>query len=334
MPNAHCICPDFIGGHISDPIIFSNVFMGTLLNSQDQIILDAEGRLEYAYTQSVEHNTGAFELLKTWRTILDEHKKKHNGKVLLTPSSVNDDHYGIVLDVTKNSASTFQKCILAYNNASYESFCDELRQRRIELFNLQNVAPMNIEMFMKRSFSMDDLIQDVSYILHLLARTKTKGSLEDEYNDHVRNMLRCKDYDVNDQAREGESASGLAAGELDLVISKNGYLAAIIEAMKLNSVDQGYINEHYRKLVTSYNPLQVSNTVLLTYYSANRFDDWWTRYVQYIDGISKTVLGLGENDRIVGTEILDTPYAHLKQLVQYLEISGELVKCAHICVKF
>ncbi len=181
---------------------------------------------------------------------------------------------------------------------------------------------------------MDDFIQDLSYILHLLARTKTKGSLEDEYNDHVRNMLRCKDYNVNDQGREGESASGLGAGELDLVISQSGFLAAIIEAMKLSSISQSYINEHYRKLVTSYNPLQVSNTVLLTYFTGNKFDEWWPRYVQHIKGISKTALGLGRNDRIVRTDIIDTPYAHLKQLIQYLQISGEIVKCAHLCVKF
>ncbi|PAN79912.1 hypothetical protein CIW69_01465 [Enterobacter cloacae] len=334
MPNAHCICPDFIGGHISDPIIFSNVFMGTLLQSQDQILLDAEGRLEYAYTQSVENNTGAFELLKTWRVILDDYKRKQNGKVLLTPSSVNDDHYGIVLDVTKNSASTFQKCILAFNNASYEAFVDELTQRRIELYNLQNVTPMNIDLFIRKNFCIDDLVQDLSYVLHLLARTKTKGSLEDEYNDHVRNMLRCKDYEVNDQGREGESSSGVGAGELDLVISKNGFLAAIIEAMKLSSVNQSYINEHYRKLITCYNPLQVSNTVLLTYFSGNKFDEWWSRYAQYINRITPETLGLTGEDHIVRTEMVSTPYAHLKQLIQYIQISGEIVKCAHLCVKF
>ncbi|KLG23244.1 hypothetical protein YA52_00290 [Enterobacter roggenkampii] len=334
MPNAHCICPDFIGGHISDPIIFNNVFMGTLLQSQDQILLDAEGRLEYAYTQSVVNNTGAFELLKTWRIILDEYKRKQNGKVLLTPSSVNDDHYGIVLDVTKNSASTFQKCILAYNNASYETFVDELTRRRIELFNLQNVTPINIDVFMKKNFCIEDLIQDLAYVLHLLARTKTKGNLEDEYNDHVRNMLRCKDYEVNDQGREGESSSGVGAGELDLVISKNGFLAAIIEAMKLTSLNQNYINDHYRKLITSYNPLQVSNTVLLTYYTGNKFDEWWSRYAQYIRRITSETLGLSGSDHISHTEIVNTPYAHLKQLIQYVQISGEVVKCAHLCVKF
>ncbi len=334
MPNAHCICPDFIGGHISDPIIFSNVFMGTLLQSQDQILLDTEGRLDYAYTQSVENNTGAFELLKTWRTILEDYKRKQNGKVLLTPSSVNDDHYGIVFDVTKRSTSTFQKCILAYNNASYETFSDELSQRRIELFNLQNVTPSNIDLFFRKNFCIEDLIQDLSYILHLLARTKTKGNLEDEYNDHVRNMLRCKEYEVNDQAREGDAPSGIGAGELDLVISKNGFLAAIIEAMKLGSVNQGYINEHYRKLLTCYNPLQVSNTVLLTYFTGNKFDEWWLRYAQYINDITPNILGLTGNDYIISTETVNTPYAHLKQLIQYIQISGETVKCAHLCVKF
>lgn len=334
MPNAHCICPDFVGGHICDPVIFSNVFMGTLLQSHDQILLDVEGRLEYAYMQSVSQNTGAFELLKTWCTILNEHKKKQNGKVLLTPSSVNDDHYGIVLDVVKNSVSTFHKCILAYNNSAYELFLNELSKKRIELLNLQNVTPMNIDLFMRKGFSMDDLIQDLSYVLHLLARTKTKGNLEDEYNDHVRNMLRCKEYDVNDQGREGESASGLGAGELDLVISHNGFLAAIIEAMKLSSINQSYINDHYRKLVTSYNPLVVSNTILLTYYTGNKFEEWWPRYTQHITGVSREALGLKGSDHIIRTEIKETAYANLKQLIQYLRISGDIVKCAHLCVKF
>lgn len=334
MPNAHCICPDFIGGHISDPIIFTNVFMGTLLQSHDQILLDAEGRLEYAYTQSVESDTGAFELLKTWRTILDECKRKQNGKVLLTPSSVNDDHYGIVFDVTKKSLSTFKKCILAFNNSSYEPFSDELSQRRIELFNLQNVTPINIDLFMRKDFCIEDLIQDLSYILHLLGRTKTKGSLEDEYNDHVRNMLKCKEYDVNDQSRDGEAPSGIGAGELDLVICKNGFLAAIIEAMKLSSVNKNYINEHYRKLLTCYNPLQVSDTVLLTYFTGSRFDEWWARYVQYINELTPDILGLTGSDHIIRTEVVNTPYAHLKQLIQYFQISNEVVKCAHLCVKF
>ncbi|WP_273866255.1 hypothetical protein [Serratia ureilytica] len=334
MPNAHCICPDFIGGHISDPIIFTNVFMGTLLQSHDQILLDEEGRLEYAYTQSVESDRGAFELLKTWRTILEECKRKQNGKVLLTPSSVNDDQYGIVLDVTKKSPSTFQKCILAFKNSSYEKFSGELSQRRIELFNLQNVTPINIDLFMRKGFCIDDLIQDLSYILHLLARTKTKGGLEDEYNDHVRNMLKCKEYDVNDQSRDGEAPSGIGAGELDLVISEKGFLAAIIEAMKLSSVNKSYINEHYRKLLTCYNPLQVGNTILLTYFTGSRFDEWWLRYVQYINELTPEILGLAGSDHIIRTEIVSTPYAHLKQLIQYIQISNEVVKCAHLCVKF
>ncbi|RVU72110.1 hypothetical protein [Pantoea dispersa] len=334
MRKAHCVCPDFVAGHITDPLIFDKVFMGALLSSDDQILLDKEGRLDYAYTNSLNDNVDGFTLLKAWKISLSAREKTHDGKVLLTSSTVHNDNYGLVIDIAKRSASTFKKCILAYDNNSYAAHINELTSKDINLYNLQNVMGSGLDKTTNKEISMDELIQDILYILHLLARTKSKGSSEDDYNDHLRNGLKCKDYEVSDQSREGTSSSGLNAGELDIVINRNGCLRAIIEAMKLSSLDQGYINEHYKKLITNYNPLQVSQTCLVTYYTGNRFDDWWQRYNMYIENINLSTIGLNSNCKVIKTEFFTTPYANLRYLIQHFEVDGENLTCAHICVKF
>lgn len=332
MPNANCICPDFVSGHISDPLIFQTVFIGSLLLSDDQIILDAEGRLEEAYTQSVSDNTAAFELLKVWKSIL---AVKSDGKILKTTSIINADNnvYDLVFDVTKKAISTFNKIIISYDNNTYKDYLDEMLTRRISLYNLQNISSGNcIETVLMKKFSFDSLISDLSYVLHLLGRTNNKGNTEDHFNDHVRNMLKCKEYEVLDQTREGTSLSGISAGELDLVIENNGFLACIIEAMKLTSLDVKYINNHYEKLLKQYNPLQISNTALITYYMGKDFDSWWDRYVKHIEEIEIKDIGLPKESLVINTKKEKTPYGRLKQLIQYLDISGNRVCCVHFAV--
>lgn len=334
MPNANCICPDFIGEYISDPLIFQSVFLGSLLQSDDQIILDTEGRLEEAYTKSVSGNTNAFELLKVWKSLLTA---RNDGKILKANSNVavNASVYDLVFDLTKKAISTFNKIIISHDNNSYGYYLDEMLQKRIFLYNLQNIASGNsINEILRANFSFDTLITDLSYVLHLLGRTNNKGSLEDHFNDHVRNMLKCKDYEIFDQTREGTSLSGVSAGELDLVIENNGFLASVIEAMKLNSLDVGYINAHYEKLLNQYNPLQVSNTVLITYYTGGNFYAWWGRYIKHMQEIKIKDIGLPEGSSVLRTINNDTPYGRLKQLTQYLDVSGNTVCCVHFAVAF
>lgn len=60
---------------------------------------------------------------------------------------------------------------------------------------------------------------------------------EDNINDYVRDMLVNRGYkEIRDQTRHGLSVSGKSAGEVDLLISKAGKEAALIEGLKLGSV--------------------------------------------------------------------------------------------------
>ena len=51
-------------------------------------------------------------------------------------------------------------------------------------------------------------------------------------------MLESKEYKIKDQSREGRSLGGKDKGELDIVIEDYNNLFAIIEALRLNSVNK------------------------------------------------------------------------------------------------
>ncbi|EKZ5661023.1 hypothetical protein REX01_000133 [Klebsiella aerogenes] len=329
MALAHCVCPRFISSHISDPVIFSNIFMGVLLNSDDQIIFDTEGRLPLEYAKSVEKNTDAFTLLKVWQTQID---KRKDGKVLLTncEPSGNGDVHELVFNLIQKAATTFDRDIVTSNNEAYRPYIEELRKQRISIFNLQNLSPGNIKNTLRKKPSFDELSNDVAWALHRLARTSNKGLSEDDINDQLRNMLLCMKYQVKDQTREGRSASGKGAGELDLIIEDDGELFSIIEAMKLNSVKAEYINEHYKKLLTNYNPLQITKTILLTYYTGSRFDDWWEGYTTHISNLDVNFFKFDGEAQITSTNIENTRFPSLKKLVQHFEINDR----HHACIQY
>ncbi|MCT4709576.1 hypothetical protein MUA04_05175 [Enterobacteriaceae bacterium H11S18] len=304
--------------------------MGVLLNSDDQIVLDSKGRLPLEYSKSVENNTDAFTLLKVWQAQLD---KRKDGKVLLTNCDLNGDVHDLVFNLIQKAATTFDRDIVTSNNDAYRPYIAELKKQKISLFNLQNISPNNIKNILKKSLSFDELSHDVAWVLHRLARTNNKGLSEDDINDQVRNMLLSMKYQVKDQTREGQSASGKGAGELDLIIEEDGYLFSIIEAMKLNSVKSEYINDHYKKLLTNYNPLQITKTMLVTYYTGSRFDDWWDGYTKHISNIDINIFNFEGEAAITGTEKKETPYPSLRKLVQHFEINDRHHACVQYAIK-
>ncbi|MEK2485478.1 hypothetical protein AAAA28_20095 [Providencia stuartii] len=328
MASAHCLCPGFISSHISDPVIFSNIFMNVLLNSDDQIVLDSKGKLILEYSKAVENNTDAFSLLKVWQSQLSSRK---DGKILLTHSDISQNVPELVFDLIQKAATTFDRDIVTSNNEAYRPFIEELKKQRISLFNLQNLSPNNIKNVLNKKLSFSELSNDIAWALHRLARTNNNGNSEDEINDQLRNILLAMKYKVKDQSREGSSASGKSAGELDLLIEDNdGYLFSIIEAMKLNSLKVSYINDHYIKLLTNYNPLQISKTVLITYYTGSKFNEWWESYLQHISNLDVNIFNFDGHAVITKTEEEITPYAMLRKLIQHFEVDGR----HHVCIQY
>lgn len=108
------------------------------------------------------------------------------------------------------------------------------------------------------------------------------GSQENSLNDYLRDMLISKGYsELKDQTRHGLSQSGRNAGEVDILIAKNGQEKALIEGLKLGSVDTDYIDEHIEKAIGNYNPLGVA-TFVIVYVNTNNFSEFWKKYYKYI----------------------------------------------------
>lgn len=106
---------------------------------------------------------------------------------------------------------------------------------------------------------------------------------EDNINDYVRDMLVNRGYkEIRDQTRHGLSASGKSAGEVDLLISKAGKEAALIEGLKLSGVNRRYVDLHIKKAIGNYNVLG-SATFLLAYVCVDDYESFWMDYLEYLE---------------------------------------------------
>lgn len=107
-------------------------------------------------------------------------------------------------------------------------------------------------------------------------------SLENNINDYFRDMLKIKNkYEVYDQTRHGNSLHGKDAGEVDLLLKKVDKEIALIEALKLNCLDQDYLHDHIEKALMDYNP-HGSPTFIMIYSGAAKFADFWDKLYDYL----------------------------------------------------
>ena len=109
------------------------------------------------------------------------------------------------------------------------------------------------------------------------------SSSENTINDCFRDMLCMKGYDeVKDQTRHGISTSGKDAGEVDILLTKDGKEIAIFEGLKLDSVNTAYIDVHIDKAITNYNALGTA-TFIVAYVNCTTFESFWERYSNHIE---------------------------------------------------
>ena len=111
------------------------------------------------------------------------------------------------------------------------------------------------------------------------------GQKENTINDGIRDCLDMK-YGLRDQTRQGESVSGKDAGEVDLMLYSNEKPLALMEGLKLNSIDNAKLNEHINKAMKNYDPIGCPLIYLLVYSPEKAFDDFWRRLVSYISSFS------------------------------------------------
>lgn len=328
--HSHCICPNFLSKNIGNDSIFFSFFMGTLLKPGDQIVLDREEKLSTSYISSLSEDVNGFTNYKMWRRFLDTGE---SGKTLLSSSAGSSSGGEAVYLTISKAVTSFCKSIITDDNNHYAEFIAEINRQRISLLNLQNFNRPLAEGRFKPMPTYTELEADIEWVLQRLARRSKKSDSEDYSNDYLRDMIMSKGYEVKDQTREGQSSSGLSAGELDIIIEHQMDLFAIIEAMRLESVDTNYINTHYSKLLSNYNPADVKRTFLITYYSGSSFDSWWSRYCTHISGLDIAAMSNKSNISTAKIDLVDTPYGSIKKLHHHFNAGNEHSLCIHMAVK-
>ena len=142
-----------------------------------------------------------------------------------------------------------------------------------------DIERLNVQILTAKTV-LNDLIQISGYLCSNYIYNQ--DTHENSINDYYRDMLRRSGYSkASDQTRHGISSSGKDAGEVDILLEKDGQEIAIFEGLKLSSVDQGYIKEHINKAVVNYNALGTA-TYIAAYVGAANFGAFWENYVDYL----------------------------------------------------
>lgn len=144
------------------------------------------------------------------------------------------------------------------------------------------------------------------------------GKTENEINDGMRDILNMV-YIVKDQTRHGESEVGEDAGEVDFLILEKDCPVAIMEALKLRSMNTAYLKRHIEKAVLSYDPVGYPNIFVLIYCSAADFHAFWIKCTHYLKEY--------EFPFPISEDILEIPlpYAETKLAILVLNRNGNPV---------
>jgi len=182
----------------------------------------------------------------------------------------------------------------------FEKFSQDLRAAAISMIGGQQYASneerLNADLATARAVLNDLVFSSQIVCNNALYNQNTR---ENSINDYFRDLLKAKGYEqVLDQSRHGISVSGKGAGSVDLLMRKGNREVAIIEALRLTSVDTGTIKEHIDKAVTNYNALGTP-TFLLFYAGSSDFGDFWRRLLIHLKQYSFEI----ECKRAIGEKV-------------------------------
>lgn len=129
------------------------------------------------------------------------------------------------------------------------------------------------------------------------------GAEENVLNDALKGRLGMV-YEVCDQTRQGVSETGNSSGEIDLLICRASLPFAIIEALKLESVNKTVLQRHIDKLLINYDPNGVPYSYIVVYYTGKHFSGFCASFEEYLHQYSYpypvadelTVLGSGYSE--------------------------------------
>lgn len=151
---------------------------------------------------------------------------------------------------------------------------------------------------------------------------------EDQRNDFIRDILETSGYQIKDQTRQGKSASGIASGEVDILLHDSGKPISIIEALNLDGLVKAYLNEHIDKIY-KYDTLGNTFNFLISYVKVKDFGAFWDKYVEHIETYNYPYK-LIDIDKSIRDEY---DYADIRYIKTIHNRNGKKTTLDHICLK-
>lgn len=171
----------------------------------------------------------------------------------------------------------------------------------------------------KNQFSERCFSRSLEKALIMIQRNKTyMGVQENTLNDAVRDHLSMI-YEIHDQTRQGVSGNGKDSGEIDLLVFYHSLPVAIIEALKMSSVNKEYLKKHIDKVLVNYDPNGVKSVFILIYATVNNFGNFSKALIKYLENYDYPY------SVIEKIKVLPKRYSESFQAMTILEKSNEQI---------
>lgn len=197
------------------------------------------------------------------------------------------------------------------------------------LYRIDSPEPDNNPMY-----SLDRILDDLIEVGSRILERKFQNKIEDLINDVIVDLLRTKGHNISDQTRSGLSSSGKGAGEIDIMVRKsNGIPVTIIECFRLEScgAKNNVVSEHLVKLLSKYDTHELKRKFIVVFGEADRFDNLWTNYTQYIKDLNSNN-DYGAKYPLSGFSVRDDlhSFANMKVGISRHDNNGESVEVVHM----
>lgn len=247
-----------------------------------KVYLDNQGYLLKEYNRIAGQDDSGF--IFEWLVFL----AKNDAIKSIDSNSEDDCIHEITVNLLKQTI--FDRNLVITDEAAYRAFSDDIISYDIRLHD-----PEQIAMTLNGNYNRQGIFNQTAFLKHLISillqmlERKHTHTLEDLYNDHIVDSLRQHDYIIADQTRSGSSASGITAGELDIVVrSQNGLIETIIEAFRLESCGplNTIVSKHIDKLINKYDTAGHERNYVVVYSESADFNKNWIRYFEYVSDLN------------------------------------------------
>lgn len=114
--------------------------------------------------------------------------------------------------------------------------------------------------------------------------TALRKRAEDSINNLVAFFLKAYygEENVHREELQGLSGNGYKPGEIDILVYRNGSQFAILEALKLNSINKTKLDDHINRMLNNYDTQGVPVTCLVIYAYTQQANNFFTKVEDYL----------------------------------------------------